>query len=75
MYKLKSWMKLFRTKHYIKNILILVPLFFGRQVNYENILIAILRFICFSIGASIVYIINDKKDSTKCNRPNMVLYN
>ena len=74
--KIKNWVKLFRIKHYIKNILIFVPLFFSKQVSSENITMAILGFICFSIGASIVYIINDindiendKKHSTKRNRP------
>lgn len=69
--------KLMRTKHYIKNVLIFLPLFFsGQLLDVNNIYRVTFGFIIFCLSASIVYILNDivdvEKDrahSTKCNRP------
>lgn len=77
MYRCKSFVKLMRPKHYLKNGLIFVPLFF--DLNFSNIELlenAILGFIVFSFLASIIYIINDLNDiesdrnsETKSKRP------
>lgn len=74
---MKDYIKLLRIKHYIKNFLIFMPLFFaGSFFNKENIVKAVEGFICFCLISSAVYILNDyrdmekdKKHPTKCNRP------
>ena len=72
-----KYLKLMRIKHYIKNVLIFIPLIFsGMFFKNNKFLITLIGFICFSFGASIIYIINDikdkekdKKHQKKCNRP------
>lgn len=72
-----EYIKLLRIKHYIKNLLVFIPLFFsGLLLKANNFLIAIVGFICFCLVASSVYIINDIKDKEsdskheiKKNRP------
>lgn len=64
--KLNDYLKLIRVKHYIKNILIFVPLFFsGLYKDFNNIVIAICGFFLFSIVASIIYVFNDICDAPK----------
>ena len=77
MKKIKSLIKLIRPHHYIKNILIFLPIIFGKQLlELSSIKIAIIGAIAFSLMSSIVYIINDiqdveadRKHETKKNRP------
>jgi len=74
---LKSYVQLLRAHHWIKNVLIFVPLFFTRDTfNTPFITAAVLGFFCFSLLASIVYIFNDIRDIekdrlhvVKCSRP------
>ena len=74
---MKDYLKLLRVKHYIKNVLVFVPMFFGGVIFEKNRIInACLGFIVFSLLASVVYIINDYRDiekdrkhPTKKNRP------
>ena len=74
---MKDFLKLIRVKHYIKNLLIFLPIVFSKEIyNSENVKITIMGFIAFSILASIVYIINDLRDvekdknhPEKCKRP------
>ena len=73
---IKQILKLLRPKHWIKNGLILLPLFFNLSFSFENILTAIIGFSLFSLAASVVYIINDindieddKKHPKKKHRP------
>lgn len=64
--KIKNYLKLIRVSHYVKNILIFLPLFFGgfyKDIN--NIFICLIGFILFSLAASIVYVINDICDIEK----------
>ena len=74
---MKKYFSLFRVKHYIKNLLIFVPAFFGQTLFdlhiFKKLIIA---FFCFSLAASFVYIVNDLKDceqdkkhEIKKNRP------
>ncbi|MCL1924513.1 MAG: UbiA prenyltransferase family protein [Defluviitaleaceae bacterium] len=57
------YIKLFRVKHYIKNILILLPLFFSLNLFVPRLFIfSIFGFISFCLLTSTVYIINDIKD-------------
>jgi len=74
--KIKTYIKLIRLKHYIKNILLFVPVFFAGALNKNSIKETIIGFFAFSFMASTIYIINDIKDvkndknhPTKKNRP------
>ncbi|MCF6212481.1 MAG: UbiA prenyltransferase family protein [Flavobacteriaceae bacterium] len=60
---IKNILKLIRIKHWIKNILIFLPSFFGGKINDLNdVKLLIFIFVYFSITASTVYIINDLLD-------------
>ena len=60
---MKKYFKLLRLKHYIKNILVFLPLFFSKNLtNLDKLSTSIIGFILFSLTCSIVYIINDMKD-------------
>ncbi len=77
MKKLKSYVKLLRIKHYIKNLLVFLPLVFSKQFFQVPLLLsALLAFLAFSFMASGIYIVNDIRDvnkdrhhPTKCKRP------
>ena len=61
-----DYIKLMRPKHYIKNFLIFLPLIFsGNLLNIEQWILSMLGFVCFSLAASCVYVINDIKDKNK----------
>ena len=72
-----KYLKLMRINHYLKNILIFFPAFFGGLIFENNFIVKLLiMFISFSLISSIVYIINDIKDKEndkihpiKKNRP------
>lgn len=74
---MKKYLSLMRVHHYIKNVLIFFPLFFGRQLlDTELFFKTLYGFISFCFIASAVYIINDIRDadfdrqhSTKRMRP------
>ena len=66
MKKVTNYFSLIRIKHYIKNLLIFLPLIFSRNLFNKNYLLkSLLGFIVFSFVCSIVYIINDLKDIEK----------
>lgn len=74
---MKDILSLMRIKHYIKNLLIFLPLFFsGSFMNMELVRINVIGFVAFCMLTSAVYIFNDMCDAnkdklhtTKCNRP------
>jgi 4-hydroxybenzoate polyprenyltransferase len=74
---MKKYLKLMRIHHYLKNVLIFLPLIFSQNLFDANLFKkTILGFLSFSILSSIVYVINDIQDvekdrrhSTKCKRP------
>lgn len=74
---MKAYIRLMRPQHYLKNLLVFVPLLFsGRMWEGGLLLNAALAFVSFSLLSSVVYIINDIKDadsdrahSTKRFRP------
>ncbi len=74
---MKKYLKLIRVKNYIKNLMILLPVLFGKQLFNTDILPRIiLGFLSFCTLSSAVYIFNDlcdaKRDSKhpiKCKRP------
>jgi len=49
--KIKSWMKLIRIKHWVKNVIVFFPLFFGKALDITTILrgIGIYCFFIFSV--------------------------
>ena len=52
-------------KHYIKNGLVFIPLFFSLQLTWESIVTTGIGFILFSLAASSIYIYNDLRDIEK----------
>ena len=60
---MKNILTIIRPQQYIKNIFVLLPLFFsGQIINIELIPNALMAFVAFSLSASAVYILNDYKD-------------
>ncbi len=74
---MKKWFKLLRCKHYLKNVLIFLPIIFSGEIfNKIKLFYSLLGFISFCFIASSIYIINDicdiEKDKlhpVKCKRP------
>lgn len=63
---MKNYLKLIRVKHWLKNFLVVLPLFFSINLFNTNLIYkCILAFIIFSFSSSIVYIINDLSDLEK----------
>lgn len=61
---MSSYIKLLRVSHWLKNLFLFLPLFFSGMfiedpIAAVNVIIGIL---CFSLTASVVYIINDIRD-------------
>ena len=66
LFKLVSFLKLLRIKHYIKNAIIFLPLIFSKSLFDLPLLTSTLYgFAAFSFIASVVYIINDIRDIEK----------
>lgn len=74
---MKHYLKLMRLHHYIKNLLVFVPLACGGHLfNLEKLTSGIFAFVAFCMVSSVVYVINDIRDvekdrnhPTKCKRP------
>ena len=74
---MRPYIRLIRPKHWIKNLLVLLPLLCSGQFFHRDRLIpGILAFFAFSLLASSIYIINDirdrendRKNPSKCTRP------
>lgn len=74
---MKNYLKLIRVKHWLKNCLVFLPLFFSTNLFNKSLLVyAFLSFLSFSFTSSIVYVVNDindiekdRKHPTKKNRP------
>ena len=71
-----QWFKLLRIKHYIKNLLVFIPLFFSKNITINNLVLTSLGFVAYSLAASAIYIFNDIQDvekdklhPKKCKRP------
>ena len=73
------YIKLIRVNNWVKNLIIITPVFFSGQllkVNEAQIFDFLLTFLCFCFAGSFIYVINDIKDAekdrlhpTKCKRP------
>lgn len=74
---MRKYLRLIRVKHWLKNILVFVPLVFGGKLfSVEDLLTCVACFMVYSCAASCVYIFNDMGDiekdklhPTKCKRP------
>lgn len=63
---LKQYFKLLRVKHYIKNVLVFIPLFFSQTMGSMELAAQVLwGFLAFCLTASMVYVINDLRDVEK----------
>ena len=62
---MKNYLKLIRVKHWIKNLLIFIPLVCSRHLNIDNIFLCIEGFFSYCFASSFIYIINDIKDIEK----------
>lgn len=59
---MSNYIKLLRIKHWVKNVLIFIPVICAKQVNMENVGKALLAFLSFSLLSSTIYILNDLRD-------------
>lgn len=74
---MKKYFQLMRIHHYIKNVLIILPLFFSKNLlNLKMWKKTMTGGAAFCLAASVIYIINDlwdvekdKNHPTKCHRP------
>lgn len=62
---MKKYMQLMRIKHWIKNLLIFLPIVCAKMINVGNTIKTLLAFLAFSFMCSFVYIINDIRDMEK----------
>ncbi len=62
---MKKYLKLIRIKHWIKNLLIFIPVMSAGVITATNLKLDILGFFAFSFASSFIYIINDIKDIEK----------
>ena len=61
---MKNWIRLLRPKHYLKNVLVLLPLVFSGRLGEGAVLRAGLgAFAAFCLLSSAVYILNDLRDA------------
>lgn len=61
-----EYLKLIRVKHWLKNTLVFLPLFFSLNIfNLDYLLICIISFLIFCFASSIVYVLNDLNDIEK----------
>lgn len=72
-----KYLRLLRVKHYIKNGLVFLPLFFAKRISAMDLVVqSLIAFAIFCLLSSAVYIVNDIRDAerdrshpTKCKRP------
>lgn len=75
--KLKDIFKLMRVNHYVKNVLVFIPLVFSKRLFEQQTLVyTSVGFLVFCLISSCIYIFNDIQDAerdrrhpVKCNRP------
>ncbi|MCQ2484669.1 MAG: decaprenyl-phosphate phosphoribosyltransferase [Clostridia bacterium] len=65
MEKTKNILKLIRVKHYLKNVLVFLPLFFSGNVFSGKLFIVLIAFCVFCVFSSAIYILNDLCDYEK----------
>ena len=63
---MKQYLKLIRVKHWLKNGLVFLPLFFSINLcNVQYLSLCFLAFVIFSLSSSVVYVLNDMADVEK----------
>lgn len=63
---MKQYLKLIRVKHWLKNGLVFLPLFFSMNLcNVQYLSLCFLAFVIFSLSSSVVYVLNDMADVEK----------
>jgi decaprenyl-phosphate phosphoribosyltransferase len=76
---LNPYLKLIRPTNWIKNILIIIPLFLGKKFNITDSVNLLIGILSFSLMSSVGYIINDirdiEKDRQHANKKNRPLAN
>lgn len=69
MNRLYQYLKLLRISHWIKNLLVFLPLFFsGKLLERKNLLKDTIAFLIFCLLSSAVYIVNDIRDVNRDRR-------
>ncbi len=63
---MKNYIKLIRAKHWLKNALVFLPVFFSINIlNLNYLAKCLLAFVVFCFASSIVYVLNDMSDIEK----------
>ena len=63
---MKEYLKLIRIKHWLKNGLVFLPIFFSTNLFETQLLVqSIIAFLIFSFTSSIIYVFNDITDIEK----------
>lgn len=62
---MKDYLKLIRVKHWVKNLLIFIPIICAGLISKDNVISCIKAFFAFSFSCSFVYIVNDLRDIEK----------
>lgn len=63
---MKEYIKLIRVKHWLKNGLVFLPIFFSiNMLNFNYLITTFMAFIIFCFASSIVYVLNDISDVEK----------
>lgn len=58
----KPYIKALRPHQWLKNILVFLPMLAAHQLDAHTFLLSLLAFVCFSLVASSVYVLNDLLD-------------
>ena len=74
---MKNYIKLIRPSHWVKNLFVFLPVFFGHQLtNVDALYGAFIAFVSYCLAASAVYCFNDiidvdddRRHPVKCHRP------
>lgn len=58
----KPYIKAVRPHQWLKNVLVFLPMLAAHQLDGQTFLLSLLAFVCFSLVASSVYVLNDLLD-------------
>lgn len=58
----KPYIKALRPHQWLKNVLVFLPMLAAHQIDGETFLLSLMAFVCFSLVASSVYVLNDLLD-------------
>lgn len=62
--KIAAYIEAVRPRHWLKNLLVFVPMFAAHDFSTKTCLLSLNAFLSFSLVASVVYILNDLNDLT-----------